>query len=332
MSVVVGDRTYRTLSHPIYLGDGRQVKEVWQDGRKVYPDLPRFAYVLKLAGKINITYNYAKELKWSFGGVLSDGDTYEVVSSMAHMASSVEMTVLSDDPIEVYEHDDIWTYPSGGDPRSWYHSGETMPIKMWNGHGMDDPKVPKIRVLEFPKPIASYAFRCPVSSPCQKAGGDYTTCENRTHVMLKTSSSNSAVPKDGLALGALAWCHFEKPLSTLMLSTANGRVITREYHPEYESGLNFRSGSGSGSIRTAEVRCMTEEMRGQSTCGFVQYVSLPVNVNGAGVIPYKTEHDHLFSYLPFNELIYNNNPPVTSPTFSTDPPTEEVPESILATL
>ncbi len=319
MSITVDGRTYRTLSQPIRLGDGRQVKEVWQDGRKVYPDLPRFAYALKLAGKMNATFMYAREISWRFGGILS-GDTFEVMLSPALMATSVEVTVLSDDPIEVYEGGDLWAYPSGSEPSSWYHSGSTLPREVHNGFGWDDPKIPKIVVPDFPKPLAKYAFRC--ISPCQNSDGDYTTCENHTHVMVKASSTNSASPKAGIVAAAFAYDYFERPMSNIVFNLAQGRGVVRGFHPENGSGLSFRSGVGSGSIRTGEAQCKTDGMSGWSTCGFVQYVALPMTTAGIDVPFRHGVADHLLGYLPLNELIYNNNPPVTAPTFSTCPPTE----------
>lgn len=38
MAVIVNGHEHRTIQQPLYLGDGRQIMEVWVNGEKVYPE------------------------------------------------------------------------------------------------------------------------------------------------------------------------------------------------------------------------------------------------------------------------------------------------------
>lgn len=77
-AIDIGGEIYRTLADPIYLGDGRQVKEVWirptDTGTpvKVYPeDAYKYHYVYEVTGSVSTTNN---KTVWSFStaGMNSD--------------------------------------------------------------------------------------------------------------------------------------------------------------------------------------------------------------------------------------------------------------------
>ena len=77
-AIDIGGNVYRTLSDPIYLGDGRQVKEVWirptDTGTpvKVYPeDAYKYHYVYEVTGSVSQTIN---KTLWSFSTIGMSSD------------------------------------------------------------------------------------------------------------------------------------------------------------------------------------------------------------------------------------------------------------------
>lgn len=77
-AIDIGGKTYRTLADPIYLEDGRQVKEVWirpnDTGTpvKVYPeDAYKYHYVYEVTGSVSATNN---KTVWSFSTIGMNSD------------------------------------------------------------------------------------------------------------------------------------------------------------------------------------------------------------------------------------------------------------------
>lgn len=70
--IFIGNNKFRTLEQPIYLKDGRQVKEVWANGTMVYPE-ELTGNLVKVYGRLNTTIRRERSYNLPFS-VINLGD------------------------------------------------------------------------------------------------------------------------------------------------------------------------------------------------------------------------------------------------------------------
>lgn len=307
MAVNIDGKACRTLRDPVYL-DGKLIKEIYVDGTLVYPDkdydgLPSGRYVLRLRSQYSHVFSSIEMTKTGDpGGLLSDaaGNEYDVFTRM--VVGDVEAVVVSEVPISVYEGH--VPFPTS-EFESYYRCGTThrkSDVYDWENNRYYE----YVTAAPFPDTYASVGYKT----------------NGLTYVCYRARGFNTASSMDGWrASGALAWVWKDGGRTDLAIEIARGKTASKGY---------YESSDDEDMIRVDEVRSSMSvdgQTYGNLVCGYSASVSLPVISTAIWAASHEGTHTKPFYIAPFTEILYNNNPPVTSPTFADDPPTEEADDS-----
>lgn len=92
----VNGNEYRTLSQPIYLGDGRQVCRVYANDRQVYPEMGN-ANIIKIRGRRTIHNSHSHD------GLLADA-LYGVGAANRNTFNKLAKQIYGENPYDVYDN------------------------------------------------------------------------------------------------------------------------------------------------------------------------------------------------------------------------------------
>ena len=316
MAIIIGDSELRTLKQPIYF-NGSTIREVYTNGVLTYPDddeIPKGRYVLKLKGSYTETFEYTKVKKYGSYGFFNGFSDTTFVPDYAVMRGKVETTIVSQRPIALYEDE---TYGYNG-LKDYYKEGDTFdyigaPNAMLNPHGRIE-KTGHVHAFPTVDMGLSYSLS---NGECEN-DGTVSDCDSISHVATWLSGSNSSSPNLVSTIAA-AGSHADEPRSSHEWLMAQNENLEKPYH---------------GSFRRATFGALGNNMyvskitSGGRLYGYRVDVRLPTIVTG-WLEPQSSGTLAVPIYVvAFDEVVYNNNPPVTSLTFETDPPTEEADDDI----
>lgn len=361
MAIIVNGSALRTLSQPIYV-NGSQIKAGYFDGTLCYPeDLPQGAYVLQLSGSMAQSFQArvcTKFGSWSWWSGF--GDT---TFSMGHfsMTGQVTTTIVSKKPIAVF---DARIPINTSDLSSKYHAGTAYKYgaTIWGG---GNNQTPNGTVSRFPTLHASVGYQLCYGSSTSHEGDSISGCAADSHTCYAIwgfntyrmqdyedgSAALTCLRKDSLRTD-MAWYVAQNKeyvngyhavttgpeygLSTSRITYTGGFVDTVDGYPDWKYFLSVCGRPSRQVVRadgTAYVDSSLSLVDSSAICGYRLNVRIPAILGdmGSSGSPAKgneTSYTLPICWVPFTRVDYNNNPPISSPTFSTDPPTSEASDDL----
>jgi len=355
MAIIVNGTALRTLSQPIYV-NGTQIKAGYFNGTLCYPeDLPKGRYVLQLSGKMTQAFQTSEITKFGGYSWFYGYSNTKFERRVRSMAGTVLVTVVSTKPIAVFNADipiatgDL-TSEFGGQVGEYSGGGYYTPTG--DGH-----------TQSFPTMHANVGYQLSYGTNTGGHGDTLSDCTADAHVSFVIWGSNTALAMNKHETGTLsiASVYPDDPRTSMAWYAAQNKeyvggyhgVRTGNEHGLSASSISYGGGYVDGILGYPDwyyflIACglpSKQEIRpdGSAHASPAHFLSL---VNSSAICGYRlrvgvpcissplyaAQRDGTFTrticWVPFTEVLYNNNPPISSPTFGTDPPTKEASDDL----
>lgn len=302
MAIELGGRTYRTLNDVLRV-QGRVVKKCHVNGKLVYPDeeyerIPKGRYVLRLSGGGGSIWRSREIVKGRSGGIIGR-DSFEYQEFTNSNQGWVECTVISQTPIAVWE----------GQFRISQPDGPTT-------HGADPVEA-----------TVGFAFTGEAYRDDEEEEAAYCGCHH--HVASSVNGFNTGLPRT-FGRNMIDWYYPIDGLTETVWFTQMAGIYGRDFHGE-GSWTSYDAGRYGYPLTVKSVHRTPLDQDGRSNhagtndfcCGFTMSGSVPYKAHPLWAPVSEVNVSLPIAVCPFTSIDYNNNPPITSPTFLTDPPTDE---------
>lgn len=337
-----------------------KVKKAFANGIQVYPEASKYVLVLSGATALTHPYEYLRQIYEKVPKYNSDGSPtlnskgeqeYEIHATSHSWWSgwgwvdfeeatnvalgSVRLIIVSDKPIEVYDAREIASLGRGFSfpkPEQYGNGSSTRHVvaSIWGG-GANSTITG--RVGDYPEVYAGVGYR---------------TTGDVKMALYAEFHTQWQPPMIGSETTGTWWLHCyetEHPNNTdLIWGFYKNRYVRFGYDDEWSDGpiwSEFSDGSAGVYLNSVYERASLVSTSKVIDFGTQQTTSRTINVGvrltggtfvdsgGAGYSSSNTTRYWEVGRIPFDTIEYNNNPSVLDPKFSSSPPTDEAPTSII---